>query len=555
MTLVIDEAHSERQLQAILFALVTLGYIDGTFDSSERRFVEDRIQELVDEWISRSDFYQNIDPGFVESIKRYEKRHLFEVLEAIDQSLNRLMATEVGVDDKPADFISSRLMLRCFEVLTELNEEQRQGLMEMIDRLIEADGKIDPAEVAFRNALLAEMARKPPHAPPATDHPFEFEVSAVKVACPDGFGHPLLAEVERPFPADDSARQADAESDIALMQRAITLLGDIRTGGWGRLDGVRTLAELSEAAPFIDCLAYCFPQSGAGAADYIVVGDLHGCYGSLKAVLAQSDFLNRVERHRRDPENAPDVKLIFLGDYLDRGRFAWEGVVRTVFRLFVEHPHYVVPLVGNHEWLIERDGKIVSSVIPADAVDTWAPRLPAGYLAMAKSLFDQLPSVVLIDRIILVHGGVPRHSHLANWRGLSSLNDPQVRLEMCWSDPVMISEVDTALQEQSQRFAFGMSQFTGFMDAIGARVMIRGHEKVGPGFKKEYDDGRYRLFTVFSAGGYNNRDLPEETDYRNVQPAYVEIQRRDGKFVANPVRIAWEKFNDPRTNRFQEDPR
>ena len=104
MPLVLDEAHSERQLQAILFTLVTLGYIDGSFDPSERRFIEEKIQELVDVWISESDFYHDLDPGFVESVKQYEKQNLLEVLDSIDQSLSGLMETEVGIDDKLDEF-------------------------------------------------------------------------------------------------------------------------------------------------------------------------------------------------------------------------------------------------------------------------------------------------------------------------------------------------------------------------------------------------------------------------------------------------------------------
>ncbi len=550
MSLVLDEAHSERQLQAILFTLVTLGYIDGSFDPEERKFIEEKIQEMVDVWISESDFYQNLDPGFVESVKQYEKQNLLEVLDSIDQSLSKLMETEVGIDDELNDFISSRLILRCFEVLSELTEPQRAALLDLVDRLIEVDGTVHPAEVRFKEALVAELARKPPQPPTAQERPFDFSVRREPVGCPNHFEHPLLAEVETPFPLAPEDLRVAAEADVALMQRAIETLAEVRRDGWGRLEGIASLSEMPPQEPFVDCLAYCYPASTSRATDYIVVGDLHGCFGSLKAVLAQTDFFGRVARFRASPETEPDIKIIFLGDYLDRGFWAWEGVVRTVLRLFVEYPQHVIPLVGNHEWLIERDGRIVSSVIPADAVDRWESSLPHSYFSTAKTLFDQLSSVVLIDRIMLVHGGIPRHRVVSQWQGLKNLNDPEVRLEMCWSDPVMVPEVPPMLQEKTQRFAFGISQFTAFMDAVGARVMIRSHEKVGPGFRTEYDDGRFKLFTVFSAGGYNNRDLPEQIDYRLAHPAFVWIQERNGKFVANPVRIAWEKFNDKVTNRY-----
>ena len=81
----------------------------------------------------------------------------------------------------------------------------------------------------------------------------------------------------------------------------------------------------------------------------VVVGDLHGCYACLKAVLLQSDFFGRVARFRAAPDREPDVRLIFLGDFLDRGVYGLEGVLRTLVRLFVDYPEHVIPLVDNHE--------------------------------------------------------------------------------------------------------------------------------------------------------------------------------------------------------------
>jgi predicted MPP superfamily phosphohydrolase len=66
----------------------------------------------------------------------------------------------------------------------------------------------------------------------------------------------------------------------------------------------------------------------------LVVGDLHGDYPSLHAVL-----------NRFDPNQ--DV-LVFLGDYADRGSSGVE-VIETVDALAKKHPENVFPLKGNHE--------------------------------------------------------------------------------------------------------------------------------------------------------------------------------------------------------------
>jgi hypothetical protein len=550
MTLIIEESNAERQLQAVLFALITLGYVDGSFDPEERQFIEDTIGELVEGWIHRSGAYAHLDPALRESMARYEKRHLFAVLDAIDQSLAKLMDTEVSVEDDREAFVSSRLMLRCFETLSELTAAQREHLLGLVDQLIEADGVVHPAELRFRDALVSELVTQPAPAAPAPAPPFALSLEREPLPAPRDFAHPFVAKGERPFPNARRPRKKMADADIRLMRKAQVALQDLRRDGWGRLAGVSDVNALAGQAPFVDTLVHAFPPDPERRCDYILVGDLHGCYGSLKAVLAQSDFFGRVERHRRDPTRHPDVKLIFLGDYLDRGHWSWEGVVRLVLRLFVEYPRYVIPLVGNHEWLVQRGSRTLSSVMPADAILRWNQHLPEAYFAAAKALFDSLGSVVLIDRVMVVHGGIPRQSVLDRWNGLSSLNDPTVRLEMCWSDPVMLATVAPDLQERNQRFAFGIDQFAAFMDAVGARVMFRGHEKVPAGFRVDYEDGWYGLYTVFSAGGYNNQDLPEYVDYRQVQPSFVLLQEREGRFSANPVRIEWERFNTPETNPF-----
>lgn len=546
-----DPTAADRQLQAILFVLVALGYVDGQFDPAERALVVDAIGGLVDGWLARSGASTQLDSELAEAMARYERASLIKVLESIDQSLARWTATEVAVEDAPEDFAQSRLLLRCFEVLADLDPERRAALMDLVDRLIQADGVVHPAEQRFREALVSGLARRPNPRPPEVDSPFSFAMGTPREMPPGPLRSQLLAEVEQPFPRQEKARLRAAEQDIQLMKRARLALDKLRKGGWGRLKGVRNVAALAGQAPFVDTLVHVFPPNPARRTDYIIVGDLHGCYGALKAILSQTDFFGRVERYRRDPNNAPDVKLVLVGDYIDRGFWSWEGVLRLVLRLLVEFPEHVVPLVGNHEWLLQHRGRIRSCVAPADAVERWTPFLPQAYFEAAKELFDSLGSIVLIDRVVVTHAGVPRQTVVGRWQDLSSLNDPAVRLEMCWSDPVMLAEVSEAMQASTQRFAFGMDQLAAFLDVLGARVLIRGHEKVPAGFRPDWDDGWYRMYTIFSAGGRDNHDLPEAVAYRQVQPRFLLLQEREGRYQATPVRVAWEAFNDPETNPFQ----
>ena len=93
-----------------------------------------------------------------------------------------------------------------------------------------------------------------------------------------------------------------------------------------------------------------------------------------------------------------------------------------------------------------------------------------------------------------------------------------------WSDPSLADVIPADLQDQASRFAFGRMQFRAFMQRIGAHTMVRGHEKVLGGFQPSYDDDDgARLYTLFSAGGKENGDLPEGSAYRDVTPMELTL--------------------------------
>jgi len=56
--------------------------------------------------------------------------------------------------------------------------------------------------------------------------------------------------------------------------------------------------------------------------------------------------------------------LVLLGDYIDRGLFSLNGVLRTVLQLFVTAPDHVVVLRGNHEYYVEVNGTMYGGVKP-----------------------------------------------------------------------------------------------------------------------------------------------------------------------------------------------
>jgi serine/threonine-protein phosphatase 2B catalytic subunit len=70
----------------------------------------------------------------------------------------------------------------------------------------------------------------------------------------------------------------------------------------------------------------------------VIVGDIHGQFFDM------DHMFQKVIDKRKLPEN----KLLFLGDYVDRGMYSVEVLI-MLFALKLNYPKSVVMLRGNHE--------------------------------------------------------------------------------------------------------------------------------------------------------------------------------------------------------------
>jgi hypothetical protein len=298
---------------------------------------------------------------------------------------------------------------------------------------------------------------------------------------------------------------------------------------------------------FLD--GYIYVNRPAHPVEYVVLGDLHGCYSCLKGALLQSNFIQRAWAHQWDPQQYPDVKLVFLGDYIDRGKFSFDGVLRAALQLFVSMPEQVILLRGNHEYLMWLEDRLISCVHPAEALSSITPHVPVEMLEAYRLLFEAMPTSFICDETLFVHGGIPRDDTFAErYNNLSSLNDPDLRFQMLWSDPVNAPAIPVELQKKNPRFSFGHEQFQAFMERTGMRTMIRGHEKFENGFRVIYDTDQHKLLSLFSAGGLNNTDLPEASSYRQVTPMALTVQFGQGPPTATPWELEYHTFNYPPHN-------
>jgi hypothetical protein len=82
----------------------------------------------------------------------------------------------------------------------------------------------------------------------------------------------------------------------------------------------------------------------------IAIGDLHGHYPALEALLSALERRGGVFRETGSDRLAPGITLVFTGDYIDRGTSAL-AVIERLKHLQELNPCRVITLMGNHELL------------------------------------------------------------------------------------------------------------------------------------------------------------------------------------------------------------
>jgi hypothetical protein len=549
-----DPNLADQQMRALIFYLTAFGYIDGEFNLNEKTFVRSYIRELVDRRAQQS--LAGSDAATRDDVVTRFTGHFHEVFEEVDRGVRSLFTEVVAKGENVEEFVYAKLKLRCYEIFRAFDEHNQRGLLETVDELIAADGTLHPAEVKFRDEVSALLGAEIPLGVEDIETvPADLHIDAPARLAPRVENHPFFSQFEVHYSADPVRIRKQAQADHELIQRTLGKLAEQRAAGAGQLTGVMDVRELAGRPPFLDGHIYWLPRAAGVEYEVIVLGDLHGCYSCLKAALMQSDFFAKVEAHRISPATTPDVKLVLLGDYIDRGRFSYNGVLRAVMQLYLTAPDHVYVLRGNHEYYLEYNGRIYGGVKPAEAINTLVGHMPDEMFEAYRELFEALPNMLLFDRTLFVHAGIPRDATTeAKWTDLSTLNDPDLRFEMLWSDPSATDFIPRELQANNARFPFGKLQFQRFMARLGCNTLVRGHEKVAEGFRTVHDDGHTVLINLFSAGGKDNDDLPPDSSYREVTPMALTMKVTDTGTVVTPWPIDYERYNDPSRNAFFRSP-
>lgn len=130
----------------------------------------------------------------------------------------------------------------------------------------------------------------------------------------------------------------------------------------------------------------------------IVIGDIHGCYSELKNLI--TDLESNGEYNKNTD------KLVFLGDYIDRGKDS-SLVIKFIRKLQKENKN-VIALMGNHEDMLLEYYK--------NGDETWlwngGKETLESYYGLGEQFKDDmrwmenLPLYHTDNNFIYVHGGI-----------------------------------------------------------------------------------------------------------------------------------------------------
>jgi diadenosine tetraphosphatase ApaH/serine/threonine PP2A family protein phosphatase len=234
----------------------------------------------------------------------------------------------------------------------------------------------------------------------------------------------------------------------------------------------------------------------------LVVGDLHGDLESLITILKGSGFTEKLAARK-------DAKLIFLGDYGDRGAYSAE-VYYTILKLKLAFPEQVVLLRGNHE------GPVDLMASPHDLPMQFQARFKENWkaaYAKVRELFSYLYNAVFVEeRCLMVHGGLSPNIGGIQDLARAHLTHPaqDVLEDLLWSDPNDTVR-DVLYSPRGAGKLFGKNVTEKVLQKLNVKILIRGHEPCEEGFKLDHDG---KVLTLFSRKG---------APYFNAYGAYLQL--------------------------------
>lgn len=221
-----------------------------------------------------------------------------------------------------------------------------------------------------------------------------------------------------------------------------------------------------------------------------IIGDIHGQYYDLVYILESCS----VESN----------KILFLGDYVDRGKFSIE-VALLLFAIKINYPNKVIMLRGNHE------SRQMTTYFSFRKETIFKYDLEIYEFFM--ECFDCLPLACIVNKeIFAVHGGLsPNLRYLKDIISINRYIEPPATGILCdllWSDPESDEKKNSNYTENKSRgcsFKYGLKAVKKFLKSNKMKTIIRAHEMQINGYKFHRwsnSSEQVPIITIFSAANY-----------------------------------------------------
>ena len=226
----------------------------------------------------------------------------------------------------------------------------------------------------------------------------------------------------------------------------------------------------------------------------VIISDLHGDSKSLFRILSEINYNQFLSKELN--------KLVFLGDYIDRGSDSL-SIIYSICYLKSTYPESVILMRGNHE--APAEFPFAPHDFPYEIEDRFGNRWREIYKQILSMFRLFTLATVVRHKLLLVHGGLPTEEAVAaSFReSIAFAQESQVRNsvleEILWNDP---SEIDEKTSKERSRRGlgkyFGPSVTRTWLQATGTKAVVRGHEPC-QGIRLDHDDMVMTLFSCMDA--------------------------------------------------------
>jgi len=227
----------------------------------------------------------------------------------------------------------------------------------------------------------------------------------------------------------------------------------------------------------------------------VFVGDTHGDLEASQKVI--KDYLK------------PGNKIVFLGDYVDRGHFSRENL-DFLLEKKEQFPNQIFLLQGNHE------GYRILKFSPAEFWESLDKKNCEKYFSIVESF----PLAVVTKNIIALHGALPEIERLEDFEKIKIGDENWFRI--CWGDFVEENGENLGVDHFSGRPQFGRDYFLKMMKRFQKEILIRSHDPNAPRLMYEG-----RCLTIFTSSAYSKERIIAIADFsKKIKDAKdLEIKR------------------------------